>query len=66
MKEVIEIKIKEEGVIWEKTLVIKKVAVRDRAEAYNVCLAIAGVIGKEVRWNWAGDWQGHYCPPQID
>ena len=58
--DVVEIKIKEKGKPWEEIPVALSLTLTSNEEAIALCQNIADTIGKEVRWNWARSYQGHY------
>lgn len=65
INEIIEFKIKQSGVSWEDIPVAYALEILthipEERVADSVATSLAKLFGAEVRWNWKGSLQGHYC-----
>lgn len=60
----IEVRVREDGVAWEDAETHCSFLVSSMREADGLAQTVADEEGKEVRWNYAGQTQGHYVQPR--
>ena len=59
----VKFRTREPGQAWGSTPPIWKYCFENAEQANAAARTLANFLGREVRWNWEGSYQGHYIGP---